>query len=87
MRYHSDISKGTAMSQRFYVFERIAFSFVVLSAMLCSAYIAYETDPDVQQVLQAGKTALRLSGEYSSGEYSFACASPVTQGCADYPAN
>jgi hypothetical protein len=52
----------------------------VLSAVACSAFIAYETSPDVRQVLHAGKTALQWSGEYS-----FVCASPVTDACANFP--
>jgi len=53
---------------------------VVLSAVACSAFIAYETSPDVRQVLHAGKTALQWSGEYS-----FACSAPVTDTCANFP--
>jgi hypothetical protein len=69
-----------AMPYRFQVFERIAFSLVVLSALACSAFIAYETNPEVRQVLHAGKAALQWSGEYS-----FVCASPVTDACASFP--
>ncbi|MGF7133448.1 hypothetical protein P3T40_004939 [Paraburkholderia sp. EB58] len=68
------------MPYRFQVFEKIAFSLVVLSAVACSAFIAYETSPDVRQVLHAGKTALQWSGEYS-----FACSAPVTDTCANFP--
>jgi hypothetical protein len=68
------------MPHRFQVLERIAFSLVVLSAAACSAFIAYETSPGVRQVLHAGKTALQWSGEYS-----FVCASPLTNACANFP--
>jgi hypothetical protein len=68
------------MPYRFQIFEKIAFSLVVLSAVACSAFIAYETSPDVRQALHAGKTALQWSGEYS-----FVCASPVTDACANFP--
>ena len=68
------------MPYRFQIFEKIAFTLVVLSAVACSAFIAYETSPEVRQVLHAGKTALQWSGEYS-----FVCASPVTDACANFP--
>lgn len=68
------------MPYRFQIFEKIAFSLVVLSAVACSAFIAYETSPDVRRALHAGKTALQWSGEYS-----FVCASPVTDACANFP--
>jgi hypothetical protein len=80
LRYDCRRKEDIAMPHRFQVFERIAFSLVVLSAVACSAYIAYETDPDVRQVLHAGKTALQWSGQYS-----FICASPVTDACANLP--
>jgi hypothetical protein len=68
------------MPHRFQVFEKIAFSLVVLSALACSSFIAYETDPGVREVLQAGKTAMQWSGQYS-----FVCASPLTEACANFP--
>ncbi|RFU45333.1 hypothetical protein [Paraburkholderia sp. DHOC27] len=68
------------MPHRYQIFEKIAFSLVVLSAAACSAFIAYETNPTVRQTVQAGKTALQWSGEYS-----FVCASPVTDACANFP--
>jgi hypothetical protein len=68
------------MPQRFQVLEKIAFSLVVMSAVACSGFIAYERDPDVKIVLQAGKTAMQWSGEYS-----FACASPAANTCANFP--
>jgi hypothetical protein len=80
LRYHGGRKEDIAMPHRFQVIERIAFSLVVLSAVACSAFIAYETSPDVRQVLHAGKTALQWSGEYS-----LICASPVTDACANLP--
>jgi hypothetical protein len=80
MRYYFGRKEDIAMPHRFQVFEKIAFSLVVLSALACSAFIAYETDPDVRLVLHAGKTALQWTGEYS-----FVCASPATDTCANFP--
>ncbi|MGF6721047.1 hypothetical protein P3T43_000388 [Paraburkholderia sp. GAS41] len=68
------------MPHRFQVFEKIAFSLVVLSALACSAFIAYETSPSVRETLYAGKSALQWSSQYS-----FACSAPVADACANLP--
>lgn len=68
------------MPHRFQLIERIAFSFVVLSAVACSAFIAYERCPDVKTALRYGKEAARLSGEYSA-----TCVSPLSNPCAQLP--
>jgi hypothetical protein len=68
------------MPHRFQFLEKIAFSMVVMSAVFCSSFIAYERCPDVQVALSAGKEVLRYSGEYG-----FACASPYVDACAQFP--
>lgn len=70
------------MTHRFQVFERIAFSLVVLSAAACSAFIAYERCPDVKQVLQVGEKVLRYSGQYA-----YVCATPAADTCGQLPTN
>ncbi|QCP54589.1 hypothetical protein FAZ95_37580 [Trinickia violacea] len=65
------------MPYRFRVFERIAFTLVVMFALGCTLLIAYEDHPDAfQNGLQYGKDALRWTGEYT-----MACASPETDDC------
>ncbi|AXE92589.1 hypothetical protein ACTJLC_22445 [Paraburkholderia sp. 22099] len=70
------------MPHRFQLFEKIAFSLVCWSAAACSAFIAYERCPDIRVVLHASKEVLRYSGEYS-----FICATPVADACAQLPTN
>jgi hypothetical protein len=64
------------MSPRFQLFEKIAFTLVCWSAAACSAFIAYERCPDIKVVLHAGEEVLRYSGQYS-----FACTSPIDDTC------
>ena len=68
------------MSPRFQVFEKIAFSLVVMSAVMCSGYIAWETSPDFQDAVHASAAAVRWSGDYS-----FICASTATNACDQLP--
>ncbi|MEA3083941.1 hypothetical protein PQR53_33880 [Paraburkholderia fungorum] len=70
------------MPPRLQLFEKIAFSLVCWSAAACSAFIAYERCPDIKVVLHVGEEALRYSGQYS-----FVCASPVADACAQLPTN
>jgi hypothetical protein len=70
------------MTHRFQLFEKIAFSLVCWSAAACSAFIAYERCPDIKVVLHAGEEVLRYSGQYS-----FACAAPAADVCAQFPTN
>ncbi|MDE1184131.1 hypothetical protein [Paraburkholderia sp.] len=65
------------MPQRFQVLERIAFSLVVMSAVFCSAFIAWESNPDLQATC---KTVLQLTGEYSS-----VCIAASNDPCAQLP--
>ena len=68
------------MPHRYQLIERIAFSLVVLSAVACSAFIAYEQVPGVKAAMHTGEDILR-----QSGEYSFACASSVSDVCGQLP--
>ncbi|MFM0740666.1 hypothetical protein PQQ51_25775 [Paraburkholderia xenovorans] len=70
------------MPQRFQLFEKIAFSVVCWFAIACSAFIAYERCPDIKIALHVGAEALRYTGQYS-----FACAAPAADVCAQLPAN
>ncbi|MFM0337250.1 hypothetical protein [Paraburkholderia fungorum] len=68
------------MSNRFQLLEKIAFSLICWSAAACSAFIAYERCPDIKVVLHVGEEALRYSGQYS-----YVCATPVADACAQLP--
>lgn len=70
------------MPHRFQLLEKIAFSLVCWSAAACSAFIAYERCPDIKVVLHAGEQVLR-----DSGQYSFPCAAPAADVCAQLPAS
>ncbi|NML97362.1 hypothetical protein HHL24_05270 [Paraburkholderia sp. RP-4-7] len=70
------------MPHRFQLLEKIAFSLVCWSAAACSAFIAYERCPDIKVVLHVGEEVLRYSGQYS-----FVCATPAADACAQLPAS
>ena len=70
------------MPAQFQIFEKIAFSLVVMSAVLCSGYIAWETSPDFQAAVHASTAAVRWSGEYS-----LICASTANDPCEQLPVN
>jgi hypothetical protein len=70
------------MPHRFQLFERIAFSLVVLFAVACTAFIAYEQCPGVKSALHEGEDLLR-----QSGEYALACSAPANNPCAGVPAD
>ena len=53
------------MPQRFLLLEKIAFSLFVTLAVACSAFIAYEQDPDVKVALHEGEALIRASAKYS----------------------
>ncbi|TDY39073.1 hypothetical protein BX592_12877 [Paraburkholderia rhizosphaerae] len=67
------------MPHRYQVFERIAFSLVVLSAVVCSSFIAYENSPGLQNAVKVTKS-LDWTADYST-----VCVSPMTGPCAGYP--
>lgn len=68
------------MPHRYQLFEKIAFSVVVLAAAMCSTFIAWESSPDLRQGVQQGKELF-----LKSGEYSYACATVVADPCAQFP--
>lgn len=68
------------MPERLQVIEKIAFSFVCLVAAMCSAFIAYESSPDVRLELHTGKELF-----IKSGQYSYACATASSDPCAQFP--
>lgn len=53
------------MPHRYQLLEKIAFSFVVLSAVMCSSYIVWESSPDLRQNFQQGKDLFLKSSEYT----------------------
>jgi hypothetical protein len=66
------------MPHRYQVFEKIAFSLVVLSAIVCSSFIAYENSPDLRNAVQV-TTSLDWAADYSA-----VCISPATNPCAAF---
>jgi len=68
------------MPERFQLIEKIAFSFVCLAAATCTAFIAYESSPDVRFGLQEGKELF-----IKSGQYSYACATTANDPCGQFP--
>jgi len=65
---------------QYQLLEKFAFSLVVLFAVMCSSYIAWETSPDLRENFQVGKELF-----LKSGEYSYACATTVADPCAQFP--
>jgi hypothetical protein len=70
----------TAMPHRYQLLEKIAFTLVVLSAVTCSGFIAWESSPDFRANFQQGKDLF-----LKSGDYSYACATVATDPCAQFP--
>ncbi|CAB3786822.1 hypothetical protein LMG28688_02349 [Paraburkholderia caffeinitolerans] len=68
------------MSHRFQLLEKFAFSIVVLFAVTCSSYIAWESSPDLRANVAVGKELF-----LKSGQYSYACATVSGDPCAQYP--
>ncbi len=68
------------MPHRYQFLEKIAFTLVVLSAVTCSSFIAWESSPDLRANFQQGKDLF-----LKSGEYSYACATVATDPCAQFP--
>jgi hypothetical protein len=64
------------MPHRYQVFEKFAFSLVVLFAVMCSGYITWESSPSFRDNVHQGRELLRKSGEYQY-DYtsSYACTS------------
>jgi hypothetical protein len=68
------------MPPRYQLLERFAFSLVVLFALMCSAFIVWESSPDLRENVHQGKELL-----LKSSEYTFSCASMATEPCAGFP--
>jgi hypothetical protein len=68
------------MPPRFQILEKIVFTLVVMSAVLCSGFIAWETEPGFQDAVHASAAAVRWSGDYS-----FMCASTTANACDQLP--
>lgn len=64
------------MPHRYQLLEKIAFSLVVLSAVVCSTFIAYESSPGFRDGLEEGKQLIA-----KSGQYSYACTTLPTDPC------
>lgn len=68
------------MPHQYQLLEKFAFSLVVLFAVMCSSYIAWETSPNLRDNFQVGKELF-----LKSGEYSYACATTTADPCAQFP--
>jgi hypothetical protein len=53
------------MPHRYQLLEKFAFSLVVLSAVVCSSYIAWASSPDLRESFQHSKELVVKSGEYT----------------------
>lgn len=53
------------MPERFHSLEKFVFSLVVLSAVVCSAFLAYERHPEIKIALHEGEALMRESAKYS----------------------
>jgi len=62
----SALLKGRTMPERFQTLEKFMFSLVVMSAVLCSAFLAYERHPEIKIALQQGEALMRESAKYST---------------------
>ncbi|MFC0572537.1 hypothetical protein [Paraburkholderia solisilvae] len=67
------------MPHQYQVIEKIAFSLVVLSAVICSSFIAYEDSPELQNAV-----AVTKSLDWTAN-YSTVCISPATSVCNEFP--
>lgn len=64
------------MPHRFQLFERIVFSLVVLSAVMCSTFITYERCPELKIAFQREAEILA-----QSEGYAFDCTSVADAPC------
>ncbi|EED99574.1 conserved hypothetical protein [Burkholderia multivorans CGD1] len=62
----SALLKGRTMPERFQTLEKFVFSLVVMSAVVCSAFLAYERHPEIKIALQQGEALMRESAKYST---------------------
>ena len=68
------------MPHRYQLLEKFAFSLVVLSAVMCSSYIAWESSPDLRENVRESRALVLKSGEYSYD----ACVPTATNSCTQY---
>ncbi|RQH10124.1 hypothetical protein D1Y85_01120 [Paraburkholderia dinghuensis] len=68
------------MPHRYQLLEKFAFSLVVLSAVTCSSYIAWESSPDLRLDFQQGKELILKSGEFTYD----ACATASGDSCSQF---
>jgi hypothetical protein len=68
------------MPHRYQLLEKFAFSLVVLSAVVCSSYIAWENSPDFRENFQESRELVLKSGEYTYD----ACVPTATNSCAQF---
>ncbi|MGU7769144.1 hypothetical protein ACV229_03040 [Burkholderia sp. MR1-5-21] len=54
------------MPERFQAIERIAFSMICMSAVVCSAFLAYAQHPEIKDALHQGEALMRESAKYSA---------------------
>ncbi|AJX17145.1 hypothetical protein WJ95_24490 [Burkholderia ubonensis] len=54
------------MPERLQALERIAFSLVCMSAVVCSAFLAYAQHPEIKDALRQGEALMRESAKYSA---------------------
>ncbi|QYD67279.1 hypothetical protein KZJ38_12920 [Paraburkholderia edwinii] len=66
------------MPLQYQVFEKIAFSLVVLSAVVCSSFIAYESSPELQNAVAVTK---KLDW---TANYATVCVSPMATACTEF---
>lgn len=67
------------MPHRYQLLEKFAFSLVVLFAVMCSSYIAWESSPDLRENVQQGKELF-----LKSGQYTYACGTAADDPCPQF---
>ncbi|PCE24712.1 hypothetical protein [Burkholderia ubonensis] len=69
------------MPERLQALERIAFSLVCMSAVVCSAFLAYAQHPEIKDALREGEVLMR-----ESAKYSVICSPSKVDPCAEMAA-
>ncbi|TCW87637.1 hypothetical protein C5O80_05520 [Burkholderia sp. SRS-46] len=69
------------MPERFQAIERIVFSLICMSAVVCSAFLAYEGHPEIRDALHQGEALMR-----ESARYSVVCAPTTADPCVEMSA-
>jgi len=72
------------MPHRFQVFEKFAFSLVVMFAVMCSGYITWENSPNFRDNVEQSEVLLSKTSTYEY-TYSYACTADLSSGpCAQF---